>query len=171
MLQSLPYDRYAPQTRPAGWDKPIDLAVLKYSNDPPVTPVEIPSRLRVIVGLDTLKSVATRSFALGQGIINGKTMDMNRVDTHVKLGTTEIWQIENIVGMDHPFHLHGFRFQIIDRNGVPEKDRRWKDTVNVPKHETVRFVVKFDDFPGKWMYHCHILDHEDHGMMGILEVK
>ena len=171
MLQSLPYDRYSPQTKPAGWSKEIDLATLKYSDETPVTPVDIPSRLRVIVALDTLKATATREFALGQGIINGKTMDMNRVDTRVRLGATEIWQIENIVGMDHPFHLHGFRFQIIDRNGVPEKDRRWKDTINVPKHEVVRFIVKFDDFPGKWMYHCHILDHEDHGMMGILEVK
>jgi FtsP/CotA-like multicopper oxidase with cupredoxin domain len=170
-LQSLPYDRYAPQTRPATWDKPIDLAIVRTSTEPAVEPVKIPSTLRVIPALDTTKAVTTRAFALGQGIINGKTMDMKRVDTHVKLGTTEIWQIENIVGMDHPFHLHGFRFQILDRNGVPEKDRRWKDTVNVPKHETVRFVVKFDDFPGKWMYHCHILDHEDHGMMGILEVK
>ena len=170
-FQSLPYDRYAPQTRPSYWDNPIDLATLKYSNEPPVTPIQLPSTLRVIPALDTLTATTTRYFALGQGIINGKTMDMNRVDTRVRLGSMEIWQIENIVGMDHPFHLHGFRFQIIDRNGVPEKDRRWKDTVNVPKHETVRFVVKFDDFPGKWMYHCHILDHEDHGMMGILEVK
>jgi len=170
-LQSLPYDRYSPQTKPAGWEKEIDLATLKYSDEPPVVPVKLPSTLRAIPVLDTLKATATRVFALGQGIINGKTMDMNRVDTRVRLGATEIWQIENIVGMDHPFHLHGFRFQIIDRNGVPEKDRRWKDTVNVPKHEVVRFIVKFDDFPGKWMYHCHILDHEDHGMMGILEVK
>jgi len=170
-LQSLPYDRYPPQTRPAGWDKAIDLATLKYSNEPPVAQVQLPLTLRVIPVLDTLKATATRYFSLGQGIINGKTMDMNRVDTRVRLGATEIWQIENVVGMDHPFHLHGFRFQIIDRNGVPEKDRRWKDTVNVPKHEVIRFIVKYDDFPGKWMYHCHILDHEDHGMMGILEVK
>ncbi|MEO7368310.1 MAG: multicopper oxidase family protein [Gemmatimonadaceae bacterium] len=170
-LQSLPYDRYAPQTRPKAWERPIDLATLMYSSEAPVASYQIPSTLRAIPVLDTLKATQTRFFALGQGIINGKTMDMKRVDTRVKLGATEIWQIENIVGMDHPFHLHGFRFQILDRNGVPEKDRRWKDTVNVPKHETVRFVVKFDDFPGMWMYHCHILDHEDHGMMGILQVK
>ncbi len=171
MLQSLPYDRYAPQTRPAGWNKKIDLATLQYSSEPVIHSVEIPTTLRTIPVIDTLRSTKSRVFTLGQGIINGKTMDMHRVDTRVRLGATEIWEIENIVGMDHPFHLHGFRFQIIDRNGVPEKDRRWKDTVNVPKHEAVRFVVDFDDFPGMWMYHCHILDHEDHGMMGILEVK
>ena len=83
----------------------------------------------------------------------------------------EIWQIENVVGMDHPFHLHGFQFQVIDRDGVSEPFRSWKDTVNVPKHSMVRIVVRFADYAGKWMYHCHILDHEDHGMMGVLEVN
>ncbi len=170
-LQSLPYDRYVPQTRPSVWDKPFDLAILRYSNDAPVSPVEIPATLRVIPELDTLKATATRIVSFSQGLINGRVMDMSRVDVASRLGATEIWQVENLVGMDHPFHLHGFQFQILDRNGVPEKDRRWKDTVNVPKHQTARFIVRYDDFPGKWMFHCHILDHEDHGMMGILEVK
>ena len=58
----------------------------------------------------------------------------------------------------------------VDRNGVPEPFRAWKDMMDVRGHESARFVVRFDDYPGKWMYHCHILDHEDHGMMGILEV-
>lgn len=100
-----------------------------------------------------------------------KKMDMARVDVSTTVGATEIWQLENIVGMDHPFHLHGFQFQVLDRNGVPEPFRSWKDTVNVPKHEAVRIIVRYDDFPGKWMFHCHILDHEDHGMMGVLEVR
>lgn len=170
-LQALPYDRYVPQTRPSVWNKPFELATLRYSNDPAVTPPSIPATLRVIPVLDTLKATATRYISFSQGLINGRMMDMNRVDVSAKLGATEIWQVENLVGMDHPFHLHGFQFQILDRNGVPEKDRRWKDTVNVPKHETARFIVRYDDFPGRWMFHCHILDHEDHGMMGILEVK
>ncbi len=73
--------------------------------------------------------------------------------------------------MDHPFHLHGFQFQVLERNGRPEPFPSWKDVVNVRRQETVRLVVRFDDFPGKWMFHCHILNHEDQGMMGILEVK
>ena len=96
---------------------------------------------------------------------------MQRVDEQTTLGATEIWQLENLVGMDHPFHLHGFQFQVLDRNGVPVDQPRWEDTVNVPKHETVRFIVRFDDFVGKWMFHCHILDHEENGMMRILEVR
>jgi bilirubin oxidase len=171
MLQTLPYDRYSPQTRPADWNHPRDLLTLKYSTETPLRPMAIPAKLRSIPVLDTTKATATRVISFSQGLINGKMMDMNRVDITAPLSATEIWEVENLVGMDHPFHLHGFQFQILDRNGKPEKDRRWKDTVNVPKHETVRFVVKYNDFPGLWMFHCHILDHEDHGMMGVLEVK
>ena len=169
-LQTLPYDRYVIQTRPKQWDVPRDLLTLQYTEDAPVTPVALPTTLRHVPVLDTAKATATHVIVLGQGLINSKTMDMRRVDERGRLGATEIWQIENIVGMDHSFHLHGFQFQVIDRNGVPEPFRAWKDIVNVPKHETLRFIVRYDDYPGRWMYHCHILDHEDHGMMGILEV-
>lgn len=171
VLQSLPYDRYMPQTRPLDWDTPLDLLSVQYSTAPPTTAPAIPATLRRIEALDPAKSRATRVLVLSQGLINGRIMDMNRVDVSARLGDTEIWQLENVVGMDHPFHLHGFQFQVLDRNGVPETQRRWKDTVNVPKHELVRIIVRYDDNPGKWMFHCHILDHEDHGMMGILEVK
>lgn len=171
VLQNLPYDRYTIHTRPPDWEKVVDLLRIQYTNDKPVTPEAIPAKLRAIPAIDTTLAVRTRVFALGQGFINGKLHDMNRVDETGKLGDVEIWQIENIVGMDHPFHLHGFQFQVIDRDGVPEPFRSWKDTVNVPKHSVVRFIVRLSDFAGKWMYHCHILDHEDHGMMGVLEVN
>ena len=169
-LQALPYDRYMPQTRPADWNRPRDLLALQNSGGPPAAPVSIPQVLRRIPALDTSKVTARRVLVLSQGLINQRAMDMNRVDVSTKLGATEIWTIENVVGMDHPFHLHGYQFQLLDRNGIPERDRRWKDTVNIPKHESVRFIVRFDANPGKWMFHCHILDHEDHGMMGVLEI-
>lgn len=171
VLQSLPYDRYIPQTRPKDWNRPRDLMAVQYSADAPVPFVTLPNVLRPVPALDTTHVTATRVVSLSQHMINGKMMDMSRVDITARLGATEIWQVENLVGMDHPFHLHGFQFQVLDRNGVPERVRRWKDTVNVPKHETVRFVVRYDDHPGQWMFHCHILDHEDHGMMGILEIR
>jgi FtsP/CotA-like multicopper oxidase with cupredoxin domain len=170
VLQTLPYDRYIPQTRPADWDTPRELLALQYTDDAPVTPPTLPNTLRVVPPLDTTNATARRVMVLTQHLINGKSMDMARVDVSTRLGATEIWEVENLVGMDHPFHLHGFRFQVLDRNGVPEPYRSWKDVVNVPKHETARFVVRYDGFPGKWMFHCHILDHEDHGMMGVLEV-
>ena len=171
VLRSLPYDRYIPQTRPKDWERMRDLLVLQYRDDPPVAPPALPSRLRVIPPLDQAMATATRVMVLSQGLINGRQMDHDRVDVSAPLGATEIWEIENVVGMDHPFHLHGFQFQLLEQNGEPVSYRSWKDTVNVPKHGTARFIVRYDDFAGKWMFHCHILDHEDHGMMGILEVK
>jgi FtsP/CotA-like multicopper oxidase with cupredoxin domain len=171
VLQNLPYDRYSPNTRPADWNVTRELLTLETSNAPPATPVTIPSRLRAIIALDTTKATAVRTVVFGQGIINGKTMDMARVDVSTRVGATEIWEIVNIVGMDHPFHLHGFQFQVLDRDGVPEPYVAWKDMLNIPKHSTARIIVRYDDFPGKWMFHCHILDHEDHGMMGVLEVR
>lgn len=169
-VQTLPYDRYIPQTRPADWNRTRYLATLRYTDQPQVYPTATPTRLRQIPALDTTAATATRVMALTQGLINGRAMDIDRVDVESALGATEIWEVENLVGMDHPFHLHGFQFQVLDRNGVPEPFRSWKDVVNVPKHQTARFIVRYDDFPGKWMFHCHILDHEDHGMMGILDV-
>ena len=171
VLRALPYDRYIPQTRPADWDVPRDLLTLQYTSQPPVPPVALPSVLRVVPALDTTLATATHVMVLTQHLINGRSMDMDRVDVSAPLGATEIWEVENLVGMDHPFHLHGFQFQVLDRDGVPEPYRSWKDVVNVPKHQTARFIVRYDDFPGKWMFHCHILDHEDHGMMGVLEVR
>ena len=170
-LQNLPYDRYAPQTRPADWETTRDLLTLETTREAPVNPVAIPATLRKIIPLDTSKATAVRTIVFGQGMINGKHMDMARVDVSTHVGATEIWEITNIVGMDHPFHLHGFQFQVLDRDGVREPYLAWKDMLNIPKHSSARIIVRYDDYPGKWMFHCHILDHEDHGMMGVLEVK
>lgn len=170
-LEDLPYNRYVFQTRPADWERPRSLLTIRSTDGPPAHPVPIPDSLRFVPALDTTAVTARRVLSLSQGMINGKTMDLERVDVTAPLEATEVWTIENLVGMDHPFHLHGFRFQVLSRDGVPEPFPSWKDSVNVPKHQTVRFVVKFDDYPGKWMFHCHILTHEDAGMMGVLEVE
>lgn len=110
----------------------------------------------------------------GQGMVfamNGKTFDHHRIDTHVKLNTIEDWEIVNGDMMDHPFHLHTNHFQVIERNGEPAPYLAWKDTVLVPFGGTVRLRVRFADFAGKSVYHCHILDHEDLGMMGTVEIE
>ncbi len=171
VLQTLPYDRYMSRARPADWNQPRDLLIIRFVDGPALGPHRIPDRLRPVVSLDTAEATATRVMLMSQGRINGRPLDMSRVDVHATLGATEIWQIENLVGMDHPFHLHGFQFQVLDRNGVKESYPIWKDTVNVPKWGTVRFIVRYANHRGKWMFHCHILDHEDQGMMGILEVR
>ncbi len=121
---------------------------------------------------------------MGQGgmanmrfVINGKSFDMNRIDEIIKLseGNTEIWSIENMSPMAHPFHAHAIQWQILDRNGKPASgvDLGWKDTVLVQPGETVRFIGRFDPAVnrGDYMYHCHILEHEDAGMMGFFRIQ
>lgn len=96
---------------------------------------------------------------------------MKRVDTKVKLNQVEDWRIINKASIDHPFHLHTNRFQVIERNGQPNPLLSWKDTVSIKGYETVTIRTRFDDFVGRTVYHCHILDHEDQGMMGIVEIS
>jgi len=108
--------------------------------------------------------------------INGKQFDMNRIDLRAKKGTTEIWEITNLndmmSNMIHPFHLHGVQFKVLDRNGKipPLNEQGWKDTIALYPGETVRIEVEFSK-KGIFMYHCHILEHEDNGMMGQIIVE
>ncbi len=85
------------------------------------------------------------------------------------LGDVEEWTLVNYTMMDHPFHLHGFRFQLVPVGDQPTFPA-WRDTINVPAGQTVKLRVRFEEHPGKWMFHCHILEHAERGMMGELEV-
>lgn len=131
--------------------------------------------------LPTLKATRERKIAIEQGgrggmmggmsfTFNGETFDPNKVNQKVKLNTVEDWVITNTSHMAHPFHIHAWSFQVIDR-GDGKPDPGWKDTVAIPVGSNVRIRINFADFGGKTVYHCHILDHEDIGMMGIVEVK
>ena len=86
------------------------------------------------------------------------------------LGDVEEWTLVNETEMDHPFHLHGFRFQVVSDNGAASAFAAWRDTVNVKAKATIVFRVRLDDHPGTWMFHCHILEHAENGMMGELIV-
>jgi len=107
-------------------------------------------------------------------VINGKSFDANRVDEFIGAGTTEIWEIKNASPMAHPFHAHAIQYQILERNGKPATgtDLGWKDTFLVQPGGTVKIIAKFDPTinKGDYMYHCHILEHEDAGMMGYFRV-
>ncbi len=115
-----------------------------------------------------------RGMMMGQGgdfSINGKSMDMAVINERVARGTTEIWEIINDSMMMHPFHVHHGQFQILDRNrrAPAAYEMGFKDSVKVGAGETVRFIMRFEDFSNEemaYMYHCHILEHEDNGMMG-----
>jgi FtsP/CotA-like multicopper oxidase with cupredoxin domain len=86
------------------------------------------------------------------------------------LGETQLWVIRNDTKWDHPFHLHGYFFMPVDEQGAPIRPMEWKDTINIPMETTRRFLVAFDERPGEWMFHCHILDHADGGLMGTVIV-
>ena len=141
----------------------------------------IPDRLNRILKIPESEADISRRFVMQTGMgsfsINGKKMDMSRIDEIVSLGDTEIWEIYNrpmgMMQIPHSFHIHDVQFQILDRNGVLPSpvESGWKDTVLIWPGETVRFITKFEDYTGIYMYHCHFLEHEDDGMMGQFEVR
>ncbi len=102
--------------------------------------------------------------------IDGKLLDPQRTDFAPKLHTLEHWEFVNESGMDHPMHLHVHPFQVYARGGVREPRAAWKDVVNVPAKGRVELLVPFTDFAGKTVMHCHIVEHEDFGMMSVVEV-
>lgn len=106
----------------------------------------------------------------GTNLIDGKVFDHNRIDQLVKLGDLEEWKIKNIDDDDHTFHIHVNDFQVMSVNGQPYKAHGLQDTVILPANGTVVVRMQFLDFVGIFVYHCHILPHEDTGMMGTVEV-
>lgn len=103
-------------------------------------------------------------------VIDGKTVDMNRVDQTVKLNDLEEWTIYNDSDEWHPFHIHVNEFQVVAVNGEPYNAVSLEDTRPLPPMGSITMRTRFLDFTGKYVYHCHILGHEDAGMMGIIEV-
>ena len=103
--------------------------------------------------------------------IDGRRFDADRVDQTVALGTVEEWTLANGSPMDHPVHLHVWPMQVVAEAGRPVDDVRRQDVVNVPARGEVTVRVAFEEFGGRTVYHCHILDHEDNGMMGVVEAR
>ena len=103
-------------------------------------------------------------------LLDGKEFDPNVVNQIITLGTTEEWRLVNNSVDTHPFHIHINPFQVISANGVPVDRYGYDDTFPVPAHSNVVIRTKYQDFDGKYVLHCHILFHEDHGMMQVVEV-
>ena len=138
----------------------------------------VPQRLGSALTALPASLLPPRTFQLGQGMmmgpgssftINGRGFDGNRIDAAPRLGTVEEWVYVNATPMDHPMHLHTNPFQIVGEDGVP--DAAWRDVLLVKAGQRARFRVRFDDFAGKTVQHCHILDHEDQGMMATVEMR
>lgn len=161
------------------------LLTLATTSESPASPALIPSVLRPIRDLGN--HTARQTIELGEAtglcmrngatiafLINGRIFDPQRVDLVTKVGRVELWDIANYTGMAHPFHIHGTQFQLVSRQigtqTIPAPYLAWIDTVLVPPEQAVTIKVR-QNTPGKRMFHCHILEHEDNCMMAILDVQ
>ena len=142
----------------------------------------IPEKLSVIDPPDVNEAVNAsnpRRFAFQMQMmnvaINGRTFEMDAIasDEIVKLDTTEVWELVNAgpMQMPHPAHIHGLQFRILERIGSFADmkdgyvDSGWKDSLLLMPGEKARVLLRFEDFTGLYLYHCHNLEHEDLGMM------
>jgi FtsP/CotA-like multicopper oxidase with cupredoxin domain len=136
----------------------------------------VPSRLRIIDPLADATATPNRTvrFQVKPSLLRFADFSVNDEAHHhdkpVKVGELQVWDVVNESRMDHPFHLHGFFFQVLSINGKAPAFRSWEDVVNLPPRSTVRIAWMPEDRPGSWMYHCHILEHHEAGMMGHFEV-
>jgi FtsP/CotA-like multicopper oxidase with cupredoxin domain len=169
VLQWVPFDRGYGST----FNRPReDLLAIDTVDAAPVAPESIPETLRTIEPIDiagaTERKLAFTIALNGREVVmgfNGVTYEHVQ-PIEARLGETDVWTLLNDTDFAHPFHLHGYFFQVLDDTRVPE----WKDTISVPSKSELKIAVKFDERPGMWMYHCHILDHAETGMMGHLHV-
>jgi bilirubin oxidase len=157
-----------------------ELMTIETGRVPALAPIALPATLRPIADLGPASArqqivlSAARMGMMGPFLINGRTFDMNRIDLETTVGRVELWDLVNTTFMDHPIHIHGTQFQMVARtvggHAAPVPYRAWLDTVNVPAGETITIKTR-QTMPGKRMFHCHILPHEDAGMMAVLDVR
>ncbi len=191
-LRSLPFNSgMGMMMRGGAAPNGIDFPVLKVRVDRKISkPHPLPAKLSVIpryrlenaVNRDAPRLFRISMGMMGQATLNGRSFEMTGVTPHetVKLNTLEVWEFANDAGMmmmAHPMHVHNLQFQVLQRRVDPRFaaihdslsagfiDEGWKDVVVVMPGERVRVLMKFTDHAGLYLYHCHILEHEDMGMM------
>lgn len=168
----LPFDRgYCTDCR-----DPEDLFRVALDASPPWEAPALPASLRVIPRIDTSGAMDQRVELTEQVVDGVVVMGINgqpfgeHAHLEAYVGDTQVWRIVNTTDAHHPFHLHGFEFQPLGIVGQAPLPLEWKDTLNIPSKSTMRIAVTFDNRPGEWMFHCHILDHQEIGMMGMLKL-
>ncbi len=164
-------------------DQPMKLLQVDFSGVKAQQHAALPTRLRRIHALGPAKAkkrvVFSEEMSMAGGVhsmkflVNGKNFDMQRVDFTTRINEVELWEVVNDSDMDHPFHIHGTQFQVIERevDGKITKApyRAWRDIANLKSGETVRLKM-LQRHKGLRMFHCHILEHENAGMMGQVKV-
>jgi FtsP/CotA-like multicopper oxidase with cupredoxin domain len=170
VLRSVPWDlgMMLPLTNGAGGNDHLDLLQLRAGN-PLAEGGGLPERLETPSAIALDHVAARRTFQLDGREINGQQMEMSRVDTVVGAGTTELWTVRNTHNQPHNFHVHGVAFQIVPPGATtPSPELGWKDTVLLAAGETVQLAITFTPYEDPltpYMYHCHLMWHEDVGMM------
>jgi len=149
------------------------------SSGTPVQPTQVSSPLPDVQDFREAPIANFRTYAFQDGIddpntflINGRRFDFRRVDTTVKLGDIEEWTLVNPSGELHQFHIHQTDFQVVEVNGKPVPFTGYRDNIWIPVRGSVTVRIPFTNpvILGKFVYHCHILEHEDGGMMQVIQV-
>jgi cysteine-rich repeat protein len=180
----------APAPYPVGGEAVLDDIMKFVITDRPGHRRPLPKELAKLTAPRPDDAVLTRELVLDRAesnpcgdaamwMING--LEWHDVTEQPRLGTSELWRFVNRTGISHPMHLHGLFFRVLSRQrfrvdgerlvtlaspaAPPRSEQGWKDTVRVDPFETVELLASFDDFPGRFPYHCHLIEHEDHGMM------
>ena len=146
-------NRFLLALRGAGSGPPLPLPDRLPAPPPPPAPERAPERL-----------------ALSMFFINGRSYRRERVDVRRRLGEVQLWRVENVGSMDHPFHLHTWPFYVLGSNRWPAPVAGWADTVNLRPGEVLELLVPFVGYTGRTVFHCHVVEHADRGMMGTVEV-
>jgi FtsP/CotA-like multicopper oxidase with cupredoxin domain len=158
---------------------PEDVLTIAFSDEPPLPKQQMPALHRDIVapslaGATRVDVLLTLPPAGPDGksafLVNGVPF-WKAAPFLATVGEAQIWTVKNETKWAHPMHLHGFFFLPLDEQLQPIRPMAWKDTLDVPIDGTIRFVVVFDERPGMWMFHCHILDHADGGLMGHVHLR
>lgn len=172
-----PLRTLAMNTGPAGNKYPAAVLATARVEGDTVAPRSIPTTLLPVVDLRG-KVTGRRTVVFSETpdgdvqMIDGKTFDPSRIDTRVQLGAVEEWTIRNESDELHDFHIHQGGFQLVEVNGKPQPLDAYYDTVNLPIRGEIKIIIPFTDSltAGKFVYHCHLLAHEDKGMMATIEV-
>lgn len=182
-INLLPYNRHPMISKPPETAQIIANVSFKKEVSPTVIGIALRAIEPLLEGTNVLRAIMSEKMAdimKNKGgipprafLINGKDFELTRMDLYSQVGKVDHWQIINATTMDHPFHIHGGQFQIVQRVYRGQKTLSeclaWKDTVNVRPGEIVHLLM-LQDKPGMRMFHCHIIEHEELGMMGNLMV-
>lgn len=163
-------------TGPAGNTFPrADLATV-VSAGRPVPPAALPPTFAPTEDLGRARIAAHRTVVFSENaagtqfFINGRQFDEHRVDIRSRLNTVEEWTVRNDSDEEHSFHVHTDHFQLMSTNGRPHHGHGLQDVANVPARGRIVIRIRFSDYTGKTVLHCHILNHEDAGMMAVLQI-